>query len=685
MMRTLFLAAALLLPGLAPAGVLVGEQTIASGSSQFPEVAYYNGTVHVVFYKAGEIWYSRGLNDGSSFSAAVQLSNTGGKADRPQVTAGSHGVYVGWNTDNDTGAIYIVRSTDNGATFAPINVSPVAGVEGDGFYARITHLFTDSAGNVHLAYYSNADTAGASGMIHHRMTCDGTNWNTDKAITVKTVDGDVDNEEPRIGESGGTYWITFKSSRRGSPQGGWPPNSIELQSGVLSGCGVNWTYPSRRVAGGIPLSYATTYRPAVVADSGGKVHLAWWDNKNGANAVYRRGTGNLLGATTKVSSFNTDNLEPGGISSTTATQYGGLPASPGLASNGSSAFMAYQQNSNVQIINYESGPIFFRESTDDGTTWGVERTIVSNYGSTPRLAIGGAGNTNVAIVWSDIRTGNPGIMFNMYNAGVSSAFDTNITNVVTTYYNNILGRAPDPGGLSFWTSEAYRVMGLGADIREVFFAMSIQFFNSTEYLSRNTSDTQYITDLYNTFFSRAPDSGGLTYWQSQLSGGMDRGALLNNFLFSTEFSNTMTALFGSTTPRPEINMTIDLYRGILGVLPDSGGFNFWLDQIRKAQCQGGPALTSQVGTLAQAFIGSAQYANRDAARPANLRNAMYVGDLYNAFLRRGGDLNGYLFWVGQLNSGAQSRTSLANQFVASTEFQNRVTAVIAAGCAPGYP
>src|SRR5206468_3170066 len=135
--------------------------------------------------------------------------------------------------------------------------------------------------------------------------------------------------------------------------------------------------------------------------------------------------------------------------------------------------------------------------------------------------------------------------------------------VIRGFYETILGRTPDAAGVNFWNSEATRVSGLGADVREVFFALSVQFFNTPEYLSKGTTDTQYLTDLYNTFFLRSPDSAGLAYWQSQLTGGMDRGALLTNFLFSAEFGNKLTALFGNPTIRPEINMTMDLYRGIL--------------------------------------------------------------------------------------------------------------------------
>src|SRR5205807_1983257 len=109
------------------------------------------------------------------------------------------------------------------------------------------------------------------------------------------------------------------------------------------------------------------------------------------------------------------------------------------------------------------------------------------------------------------------------------------------------------------------------------------------------------------------------------------------------FSTRMTALFGASKPRAEVNLVMDLYRGILGVLPDNGGFGYWLGRIRAAQCGGQSAVVSEVDQISQLFITSQQYQARDNARPAASCVAMYVGDLYNAFLRRGGDLDGYKF------------------------------------------
>ena len=61
-------------------------------------------------------------------------------------------------------------------------------------------------------------------------------------------------------------------------------------------------------------------------------------------------------------------------------------------------------------------------------------------------------------------------------------------------------------------------------------------------------------------------------------------------------------------------------------------------------------------------------------------NADFVADMYNAFLRRGGDLAGVQFWIGQLDSGARTRQQVRQAFISTPEFQGRVSAIIAAGC-----
>jgi hypothetical protein len=55
--------------------------------------------------------------------------------------------------------------------------------------------------------------------------------------------------------------------------------------------------------------------------------------------------------------------------------------------------------------------------------------------------------------------------------------------------------------------------------------------------------------------------------------------------------------------------------------------------------------------------------------------------LYYSFLRRGGDLPGFSYWVSLLNSG-QSREYLRQQFLASSEMQSRITQIAAESCLP---
>ena len=256
-----------------------------------------------------------------------------------------------------------------------------------------------------------------------------------------------------------------------------------------------------------------------------------------------------------------------------------------------------------------------------------------------------------------------------FNAANSAA-----RSLITRYYQSILDRAPDAGGLAHWQGEIVRLQDLGVDIQEVFRVMVDQLFTSPEYLARNPSNAQYVTDLYRTFFDRAPDGGGLSYWTGQLAAGLPRSMVLYSFMFSTEFSAYMRGLFGDTASRGEVYAVVDFYRGFLNRLPDTGGFQYWLGRFRAAQCQGAAAVNAEVEAISRQFLTSTEYANR------NRSNRDYVGDLYYAFLRRGGELSGFNFWVTQLNTGAQTRDQARRSFLQSPEFQNRVQQIINQGC-----
>jgi ELWxxDGT repeat protein len=250
--------------------------------------------------------------------------------------------------------------------------------------------------------------------------------------------------------------------------------------------------------------------------------------------------------------------------------------------------------------------------------------------------------------------------------------------LVTHYYESILRRVPDSAGKTFWEGEASRVTSIGANVNETWFAMAMTFYFSPEYTAFNRSQTEYLRDLYNTFFNRPADDAGLAYWSSQMDAGMSREAALTSFMFSQEFSNFTTAVFGTSTVGPEANMVMDFYRGLLSRLPDSAGFSYYDGKFRFAQCSFGVGNPNTVVSVAEemskAFLSSTEYLSR------NRSDAQYIADLYNAFMRRGPDVDGYNFYVGQLGGGHLTREALRQIFVSSPEFSARVAQVMAAGC-----
>jgi alpha-tubulin suppressor-like RCC1 family protein len=269
-----------------------------------------------------------------------------------------------------------------------------------------------------------------------------------------------------------------------------------------------------------------------------------------------------------------------------------------------------------------------------------------------------------------------------FNAGSSAGnaaaalSGTGERSLVAHYFSSILGREPDAPGKAYWEAEAARVQALGADLNEVWYAMTMGFFNSTEYLAFNRNNGEFITDLYRTFLNRDPDTGGRDYWLWLISQGLTREVILVDFMFSPEFRSFTASIFGDTSVRRELDAVMDFYRGLLSRLPDGGGFAYWVNRFRVAQCAGAAAVTAEAEAISSGFATGPEYAAR------NRTNSQYVGDLYNAILRRGGEPQGVLYWIDLLNRNVFTREQVRQQFVQSPEFQARVQQIIAAGCLP---
>jgi len=115
-----------------------------------------------------------------------------------------------------------------------------------------------------------------------------------------------------------------------------------------------------------------------------------------------------------------------------------------------------------------------------------------------------------------------------------------VSGVVYRLYNAAFSRLPDATGLQNWINGNAKGTVTYASSAQSF-SESQEFKNR---YGSNVSDTQFITTLYNNVLGRTPDAGGLSYYQSILAGGKSRGALLLDFSESPENRVLFTQVTG---------------------------------------------------------------------------------------------------------------------------------------------
>jgi hypothetical protein len=115
-----------------------------------------------------------------------------------------------------------------------------------------------------------------------------------------------------------------------------------------------------------------------------------------------------------------------------------------------------------------------------------------------------------------------------------------VSGVVFRLYNAAFSRLPDAKGLENWINgNAAGTVTYASSAQS--FSESQEFKNR---YGSNVTDTQFITTLYNNVLGRAPDAGGLSHYQSLLAGGRSRGALLLDFSESPENRVLFTQVTG---------------------------------------------------------------------------------------------------------------------------------------------
>ena len=232
---------------------------------------------------------------------------------------------------------------------------------------------------------------------------------------------------------------------------------------------------------------------------------------------------------------------------------------------------------------------------------------------------------------------------------------------VERIYTYVLDREPEEEGAAFWSEELWSFRRTGAEVAQ-------GFIFSPEFENRKTTDEQFVTILYKTFFGRDPEEEGMNFWLNQLATGtMDRVTVANGFIYSQEWADTCASYGirsgGDIKPSGTIEPT-DLtyafvermYTTAMGRGYDEEGKQYWASALANFEITG-------EGVGASFFLS-------DEMNGFNLSDKDFLGRLYATFMDREADADGETYWLGLMASGTP-RADIVLGFTRSPEFMDK--------------
>ena len=99
-----------------------------------------------------------------------------------------------------------------------------------------------------------------------------------------------------------------------------------------------------------------------------------------------------------------------------------------------------------------------------------------------------------------------------------------------------------------------------------------------------------------------------------------------------------------------------LYNASFKRLPDAEKLAYWIDQFSSGR--------NTIRVIASSFLGSAEFKQRYGE---DVSDITFVNTLYKNILGRDADVGGLIYWLGQLDSGAETRYEVLLGFSESAE------------------
>ncbi len=195
--------------------------------------------------------------------------------------------------------------------------------------------------------------------------------------------------------------------------------------------------------------------------------------------------------------------------------------------------------------------------------------------------------------------------------------------LVQGFYNNVLGRAGDPGGINTWVG----ALEEGIATAQVVAA----FWNSTEHRQDEVnSDYQY-------YLGRSESPAEQQGWVNQLQSGQTENNVVLQFLSSAEYSQLHVS---------NADFVNALYLQILGRAADPGGFNSFVASLA--------AGTSRLDVAADILFSSEA-------------NSLAINSYYLIALDRQGAAAEIEYWLQFADAGLPLE-NIAQDFLASSEY-----------------
>ncbi len=333
------------------------QLTNAPANSEIPSIAVSGNNVHVAWQDMRdgnyEIYYKHSADGGITWSADIRLTNDAGNSKSPSVAVSGNIIHIVWFDSRDGDEeIYYKRSTDGGITWsADTRLTDCAGISQNPSVAVVGNV-------VHVVWFDERD--GNAEIYYNRSADGGVTWGGDTRLTNATGNSYT----PCIAVSGSNVHVAWHDSRDGNE---------EIYYKRSADGGTNWGADVRltNAAGNSAL--------ASIAVSGNNIHIAWQDQRDGNWEIYychSTDGGTTWGANTRL------------------TNAAGNSRYPSIAVYDNNVHLVWADERDAHKR------IWYKGSTDGGTTWSSDTRIVNTpeLSDYPSIAVSG---NNIHVAWQD--------------------------------------------------------------------------------------------------------------------------------------------------------------------------------------------------------------------------------------------------------------------------------------------